>query len=185
MHPQNTQIAQMGSRMMISIPLVRVTHLRVFAFIGVILAICGCIPPCFAFMPRVIAIDFGLKRTGLAVTDPLRIIATALDTVPSSELLAYLKSYLAKESVDGFVVGLPQHLDGKPAEIAPNVHALIEVLKKTFPAQWVATVDERFTSRMAQQTLLQSGKGRMARREKGQLDRISATIMLQGWMAAQ
>ena len=133
-------------------------------------------------MPRVLAIDFGLKRTGLAVTDPLRIIATALDTVPSAELLDYLKVYIAKEPVDGFVVGLPMQLDGKPAEIAPNVHALIAVLKKTFPALWLETVDERFTSRMAQQTLLASGKGKMARREKGQLDRISATIILQGWM---
>jgi len=136
-------------------------------------------------MPRVLAIDFGLKRTGLAVTDPLRIIATALDTVPSAELLTYLKQYLAKEAVDGFVVGLPMHLDGKPNDITGNVLALVEVLKKTFPAQWVTTVDERFTSRMAQQTLLASGKGKMARREKGQLDRISATIMLQGWMAGQ
>jgi len=136
-------------------------------------------------MPRVLAIDFGLKRTGLAVTDPLRIIATALDTVPSAELLTYLKQYLAKEIVDGFVVGLPMHLDGKPNDITANVLALIDVLKKTFPAQWVTTVDERFTSRMAQQTLLASGKGKMARREKGQLDRISATIMLQGWMAGQ
>ncbi len=133
-------------------------------------------------MPRVLAIDFGLKRTGLAVTDPLRIIATALDTVPSAELLDFLKVYVGKEPVDGFVVGLPMHLDGKPAEIAPNVHALIDVLKTTFPALWVETVDERFTSRMAQQTLLASGKGKMARREKGQLDRISATIILQGWM---
>jgi putative Holliday junction resolvase len=133
-------------------------------------------------MPRVIAIDFGLKRTGLAVTDPLRIIATALVTVPSEELLDHLRSYLAKEQVDGFVVGLPKHLDGKPMDIAANVHALVEVLQKTFPQCWVETVDERFTSSMAQQTLLTSGKGRMARREKGQLDRISATIILQGWL---
>jgi putative Holliday junction resolvase len=133
-------------------------------------------------MPRVIAIDFGLKRTGLAVTDPLRIIATALDTVPSTDLLGYLKAYAAREAVDGFVVGLPVQLNGEPAEIAPNVLALVEVLKKTFPPKWVETVDERFTSRMAQHTLLQSGKGKMARRDKGQLDRISATILLQGWL---
>lgn len=136
-------------------------------------------------MPRVLAIDFGLKRTGLAVTDPLRIIATALDTVESKELMTYLKAYLAREPVDGFVVGLPMHLDGKPTDVTPNVLAFIEALKTTFPAQWVVTVDERFTSRMAQQTLLASGKGRMARREKGQLDRISATIILQGWMTGQ
>lgn len=134
-------------------------------------------------MPRVLAIDFGLQRTGLAVTDPLRIIATALDTVASGSLLTYLKAYLAREDVDGFVVGLPVHLDGRPTELAANVHALVEVLKREFPGRWVETVDERFTSRMAQHTLMASGKGRMARREKGQLDRISATILLQGWMA--
>ncbi|MBX2973776.1 MAG: Holliday junction resolvase RuvX [Flavobacteriales bacterium] len=133
-------------------------------------------------MPRVIAIDHGSKRTGLAVTDPLRIIATALDTVETKELLAYLKSYCAKEQVDGFVVGLPMDLSGRPTDATPGVLAFIDVLRKAFPQHWVETVDERFTSRMAQQTLLASGKGRMARREKGQLDRISATIMLQGWM---
>jgi putative Holliday junction resolvase len=135
-------------------------------------------------MPRVIAIDFGLKRTGLAVTDPLRIIATALDTVDSRELMDYLKAYVAKEQVDGFVVGLPLNLDGSATDITGNVHQFVEALKKSFPALWVETVDERFTSRMAQQTLLASGKGRMARREKGQLDRISATILLQGWMGS-
>ncbi|HQW06241.1 MAG: Holliday junction resolvase RuvX [Flavobacteriales bacterium] len=133
-------------------------------------------------MPRVIAIDFGLKRTGLAVTDPLRIIATALDTVESKDLMNYVKAYVAKEAVDGFVVGLPLNLDGSATDITPNVHALVEALKKNFPTLFVETADERFTSRMAQQTLLASGKGRMARREKGQLDRISATIILQGWM---
>ena len=133
-------------------------------------------------MPRVLALDLGSKRTGLAVTDPLRIIATALDTVPTKGLLDYLKRYLAQEKVDGFVVGLPLHLDGTPTEIASHVHSLVDVLKRTFPDKWVETVDERFTSRMAEQTLLQSGKGRMARREKGQLDRISATILLQGWL---
>lgn len=133
-------------------------------------------------MPRVVAIDHGSKRTGLAVTDPLRIIATALDTVETKELLAYLQGYCAKEAVDGFVVGLPTDLGGRPTDATPGVLAFIQVLKKLFPEQWVETMDERFTSRMAQQTLMASGKGRMARREKGQLDRISATILLQGWM---
>ncbi|MEO8589797.1 MAG: Holliday junction resolvase RuvX [Flavobacteriales bacterium] len=136
-------------------------------------------------MPRVIAIDHGSKRTGLAVTDPLRIIATALDTVPSAELMAYLQRYLAKEQVDGFVVGLPKHLDGNPTDATPGALKLVEELKRAFPGKWVETVDERFTSKMAQQTLLASGKGRMARREKGQLDRISATILLQGWMGSK
>ena len=133
-------------------------------------------------MPRVIAIDHGSKRTGLAVTDPLRIIATALDTVPTAELMAYLHRYLAIEEVDGFVVGMPAHLDGRPTDATPGALKLVEDLKKKFPGKWVETVDERFTSTMAQQTLLASGKGRMARRDKGQLDRISATIILQGWM---
>lgn len=133
-------------------------------------------------MPRVLAIDHGSKRTGLAVTDPLRIIATALDTVETCDLLAYLKAYCAKEQVDGFVIGLPTDLSGRPTDATPGVQAFITILKKEFPDQWVEAVDERFTSSMAQQILLASGKGRMARREKGQLDRISATIILQGWM---
>ncbi|MDX9750581.1 MAG: Holliday junction resolvase RuvX [Flavobacteriales bacterium] len=133
-------------------------------------------------MPRVIAIDHGAKRTGLAVTDPLRIIATALGTVPTAEVLAYLRRYLASEAVDGFVVGLPVNLDGTPTDATPHVQAFIGELRKAFPGQWVETADERFTSRMAQQVLVQSGKGRMARRDKGQLDRISATIILQGWL---
>lgn len=134
-------------------------------------------------MPRVVAIDFGLKRTGLAVTDPLRIIATVLDTVGSAELMDYLKAYAAREEVDGFVVGLPTNLDGSATGITANVHAFVHALRAAFPDKFVETMDERFTSRMAQRTLLQSGKGRMARREKGQLDRISATIILQDWLA--
>lgn len=133
-------------------------------------------------MPRVMAIDFGLKRTGLAVTDPLRIIATALDTVESAKLMDYLKAYATEQEVDGFVVGLPTNLDGSATDITANVHAFVQALRTVFPDKFVETVDERFTSRMAQQTLLASGKGRMARREKGQVDRISATIILQGWM---
>lgn len=136
----------------------------------------------FACMPRVLAIDHGLKRTGLAVTDPLRIIATALGTVPSRELIEFLKSYVTKEKVDGFVVGMPRNLDGSATDATPSVDALLARLKKTFPDKWVETLDERFTSRMAHQTMLASGIGRMARRDKGTVDRISATILLQGWM---
>ncbi len=133
-------------------------------------------------MPRVLAIDHGLKRTGLAVTDPLRIIATALDTVPSHALMDYLKGYVAREEVDGFVVGLPTGLDGKATDATPHVLGFIERLNKAFPAKWVETMDERFTSRIARETMLASGIGRMARRDKGTVDRISATIILQGWL---
>jgi putative Holliday junction resolvase len=133
-------------------------------------------------MPRVIAIDFGLKRTGLAVTDPLRIIATALETIDSTQLMQHLQAYVAKEAVDGFIVGVPTNLDGSPTDITANAKALVQALRANFPEKFVEEVDERFTSRMAQQTLMLSGKGRMARREKGQLDRISATILLQDWL---
>jgi len=133
-------------------------------------------------MPRIIAIDHGSKRVGLAVTDPLGIIATALDTVPERELIAYLQHYSTREDVEGFVVGLPANLNGPPTDATAGVQAFVARLKKAFPGKWVDTVDERFTSKMARQTLLASGVGRMARRDKGALDRISATIILQGWM---
>ncbi|MFT3886083.1 MAG: Holliday junction resolvase RuvX [Flavobacteriales bacterium] len=133
-------------------------------------------------MSRIIAIDHGTKRTGLAVTDPAGIIASALDTVPSAELFGYLQRYLAKEAVQGFVVGMPCNLDGTPTDATPHVMRFIAELKGRFVRQWVETVDERFTSVMAQRTMLESGIGRMARRDKGMLDRISATILLQGWM---
>lgn len=131
---------------------------------------------------RVLAIDFGLKRTGLAVTDPARIIASALDTVPTKELMAYLKRYTSAEAVAGFVIGLPCNLDGSPTDVTPNVLHFISAIKEAFPDHWVQTMDERFTSTIAKHTLLESGKGRMARRDKGMLDRISATIILQDWM---
>ena len=131
---------------------------------------------------RILAIDFGLKRTGLAVTDPARIIASALDTVPSAELMDYLKRYVAKEAVEGFVVGMPCNLDGTPTDITANVRLFMTELKRQLPRQWVETADERFTSVIAQRTMLASGIGKKARREKGTVDRISAVLILQGWM---
>jgi len=136
-------------------------------------------------MGRVIAIDFGLKRTGLAVTDPMRIIASALETVESASLMQFLGRYCAKESVDGFVIGLPVNLDGTDTDVTANTRLLAEEIKRRFAPRFVDLADERFTSRMAQQTLQDSGKGRMARREKGQVDRISAAIILQGWLNRQ
>lgn len=133
-------------------------------------------------MGRVIAIDHGAKRTGLAATDPARIIASALETVATAEVLTWLKDHVAKQGADGFVVGLPKGLDGRPTDATAGVLAFIEELKRAFPTRWVETVDERFTSAIAQRTLMASGKGRMARRDKSQLDRISATIILQGWL---
>lgn len=132
---------------------------------------------------RILAIDFGLRRTGLAVTDPAQIIASALVTVPSEELMEYLKRYVAKEPVEGFVVGLPRNLDGTPTDITANTELFIAELKRQLPKQWVEAVDERFTSVLAQQAMLASGIGKKARRNKGVVDRISAVLILQGWMA--
>lgn len=132
---------------------------------------------------RILAIDFGLKRTGLAVTDPGRIIASALATVPSEELMDFLKRYTGKEAVEGFVVGLPCNLDGTPTDVTPNVRLFIAELQRQFPKHWVEPVDERFTSVMAQRAMVESGIGKKARRDKGTVDRISAVLLLQSWMA--
>lgn len=133
-------------------------------------------------MGRVIGIDYGTKRTGLAATDPLRIIASALDTVPTPDVLHRLKEEAVRSAVDGFVVGLPLGLDGKETDATGPVRRFIVELERAFPGRWVETVDERFTSRIAERTLRQSGKGRQSRRDKSQLDRISATLILQGWL---
>lgn len=133
-------------------------------------------------MARVIGIDFGTERCGIAVTDLGRMIASALDTVPTKEIMEHLRKYVGREAVEGIVVGLPVGLDGRPTDATAPARSFIEQLRTAFPAQWVEAFDERFTSTMARQTLLASGKGRKARRDKSQLDRISATIILQGWL---
>lgn len=133
-------------------------------------------------MARVIGIDHGAKRTGLATTDPLGIIASALETVHTDGLIERLHGLHGADPIEGFVVGLPMDLKGRPTDATQGVLDLIERLKRDFPGRWIETVDERFTSQLAQRTLLASGRGRHARRDKGQLDRISATILLQGWI---
>ncbi|MEO7988262.1 MAG: Holliday junction resolvase RuvX [Chryseolinea sp.] len=133
-------------------------------------------------MGRILAVDYGLKRTGLAVTDPLRIIATALDTVLTIDLLKYLIAYLQKETVDEFVVGMPKTLMNEDSEIAPQVRAFIEVLKKTFPDKPIHLADERFTSRMAMRTMIDGGMKKKDRQVKGNVDKISATIILQSFL---
>ncbi len=135
-------------------------------------------------MGRLLAIDYGLKRTGIAVSDPLRIIATALETVLTTELMPFLIDYLKKESVDEFVVGMPKTLLNKDSEIAPYVRKFVEQLRLTFPDKRVHLADERFTSRMAHQTLIASGTKKKDRQVKGNIDKISATIILQGFMSA-
>lgn len=133
-------------------------------------------------MGRLLAIDYGLKRTGIAVSDPLQIIATALDTVDTSRLPDFLKTYLSKETVDTFVVGMPKTLKNEDSEIAPYVRKFVEELKIMFPEKPVHLADERFTSRMAQQAMIAGGMKKKDRRVKGNVDKISATIILQGFM---
>lgn len=133
-------------------------------------------------MGRIISIDYGTKRTGLAVTDPLKIIATALDMVRSHDLMNYLKNYVQQEEVEAFVVGLPKQLDNTPSSVAPQVEAFVKSLRKNFPDKPVHRVDERFTSQMAQQAMIASGMKKKDRREKGNVDKISAVIILQSFM---
>lgn len=131
---------------------------------------------------RVLAIDYGVRRTGLAVTDPLQIIPGGLTTVETTRLLPFLKDYLARENVERFVVGLPKQTNGRDSENLPRVRSFVGQLQKAFPAVPVDMWDERYTSVLAQQTILQSGIGKMARRNKALVDEVSATIILQGWM---
>ena len=133
-------------------------------------------------MGRVLAVDYGKKRTGLAVTDPMRIIATPLETVSTDTLLNYLKSYLQKEAVDEFVVGMPKTLRNEDSETAPLVRAFVEELNKAFPEKPVHLVDERFTSSMAMDAMIAGGMKKKDRQVKGNVDKISATIILQSFL---
>lgn len=133
-------------------------------------------------MARILAIDYGLKRTGIAVTDPLQIIATGLETIESSKLQIFLSDYFRKEVVECIVVGDPKNLDNTPAEISMEVHRMIAELNKNFPGKKVICFDERFTSRIAQYTIAHSGLRKKARRDKSLIDKISAVLILQGYL---
>ncbi|GAA4306869.1 Holliday junction resolvase RuvX [Nibribacter koreensis] len=136
-------------------------------------------------MGRILAIDYGVKRVGLAVTDPLQLIASALDTVHSQDVLAFLISYLQKEEVDLFVVGMPVHLDGNATNNTQHVVGFIRKLQKQFPEVPVVTHDERFTSRMAFRTMVDMGLSKKARANKETVDKISATIILQSYLESR
>ena len=133
-------------------------------------------------MPRILAIDYGLKRTGLAVSDPLKIIASALTTVETPQLFNYLKDYFIREEVELILIGEPKNLDDTDTHATPLVKKAIERLRKEFPAIPVKTVDERFTSKMASRAMVDMGMKKKQRQEKGIVDRIAATIMLQEYM---
>ena len=133
-------------------------------------------------MGRILAIDYGLKRTGLAVTDPLQIIATALDTIPSDQLLTYLTAYLNRESVDTFVIGMPKTLKNTDSEAAPAIRKIVEELKRSFPNKPVHEVDERFTSSIARRAMIDGGMKKKDRQVKGNVDKISAVLILQDFL---
>ena len=133
-------------------------------------------------MERLIGIDYGRKRTGLAASDPLGIFASALETVPSAKIIDYLKKYAEKETITRFVVGYPMNLDGRPSEAAADVDAFLPCLKKAFPGIPVELEDERFTSVLAHRAMIDGGMKYKDRRDKASVDRISAAIILQGYM---
>lgn len=133
-------------------------------------------------MSRILAIDYGTRRTGIAVSDPLRLIAGGLETVETKVLEAWLTKYFAREDVDTIVVGKPSRMDGTPSETWRYVEPLVARLRRAWPGKQVVLHDERFTSVLAHRAMLESGIGRMARRNKALVDKISATIILQSYM---
>jgi len=133
-------------------------------------------------MARILCIDYGLKRTGIAVTDPLQIIATGLTTVPSHELIPFLKTYCQQQPVELFIIGDPKNLDDSPTHATPLVRAVIARLAKEFPHIPLKTVDERYTSKMAKRAMIDMGMKKKDRRNKSTVDEIAAAIMLQEYM---
>lgn len=133
---------------------------------------------------RIMAIDYGLKRVGMAVTDPLQIIATPLTTISTPALFPFLKDYLQKESVGTFVMGMPKGLNGKPSKMSKIVERIGAQLKKAFPGQHFYYHDERFTSKLALQGLHQAGYAKKDRAHKSNIDKVSATIILQSFLTS-
>ena len=133
-------------------------------------------------MARLLAIDYGKRRTGIAVSDPLQIIANGLTTVETRELMAFLKDYLAREEVERVIIGLPKQLNNEPSENMPRVEKFAEQFQKAHPGMEVAFYDERFTSRMAQQAMIDGGLRKKQRQNKALVGEVSATIILQGYM---
>lgn len=136
-------------------------------------------------MGRILAIDYGRKRTGLAVTDPLQLIANGLTTVATHELMDYLTNYVKRESVERIVVGQPRQMSGEPSENMQRISVFVEQLKKRLPDVPVEYFDERFTSVLAHKAMLDGGLKKKDRQNKALVDEISATIILQGWMEAR
>ncbi len=134
-------------------------------------------------MPRILAIDYGIKRTGIAATDELQIIASGLTTIPSETVIDFLKDYFTKEEVMKVLIGEPKQMNGLPSESTPIIEAFVAKFKENFPEMPVVRVDERFTSKMAFQTMIDSGLKKKKRQNKALIDEISATIMLRDYLS--
>lgn len=133
-------------------------------------------------MSRILAIDYGTKRTGIAVSDRLQLIANGLTTIPTHELLTFLLNYIKKEPVEKIIVGLPKQMNNTESENMRHIRPFVEKLKKNIPGIPVEFVDERFTSVMAQRTMIEAGLKKKDRQNKGLVDEISATIILQSYL---
>lgn len=136
-------------------------------------------------MPRILAIDYGKKRTGIAVTDTLQMIANGLATIETKELEKFLADYMAKEDVSTIVVGKPTQMNGEDSENMKRIEPFFNRLKKLFPNKEIVYYDERFTSVLAHQAMLQSGIGKKARQDKALVDKISATIILEDFLQSK
>jgi putative Holliday junction resolvase len=133
-------------------------------------------------MACLVGIDFGLKRTGLSCTDPNQMIASGLNNLPTSEVLVFLKDYFLKEEIEAFVIGQPLQRDGTPSAVEIRIQDFIQELQNAFPKQRIERYDERFTSKMAVQTMLDGGVKKKKRKEKGIIDQVSATLILQSYL---
>lgn len=131
---------------------------------------------------RILAIDYGAKRTGLAVTDPLQIIASGLTTVPTSELFSFLANYFQQEGVSKIIIGMPKRLNNEPSEIAEEIQQFIDAFQTKHPDIPIETLDERFTSKIAFQSMIDGGMKKKQRQNKGLVDEIAATILLQDYL---
>ena len=135
-------------------------------------------------MARILALDYGLKRTGIAVTDPLQLIASGLTTVATTDLIPFLQNYTAQEEVERIVVGEPRQMDNRPSEVEGAIGKFLSELSKHLPGIPVSRQDERFTSKMAARSMLEGGMKKKKRREKAALDEISATLILQSYLSS-
>jgi putative Holliday junction resolvase len=133
-------------------------------------------------MGRIIGIDYGTKRIGLAVTDPLQIFASPLETVKTNEFYSFMTGYLVKEKVDSFVIGYPVQMNNQPSESVDQLKPFIKKLKSTYPEKEIHLVDERFTSQIAMRTMIEGGVSKSGRRDKSMIDKISASIILQSFL---